>query len=227
MTFEFPKLARLSTKPARISVKSGFLAIAVTAAAAIVLLPTGQSLAQGPGNGPNWSGPNPSGPMWGGRDLWMPGWMHRRMWRRGPGDHPWRGNMSARLQRHWSYMHEGVPSEYAGARSTVKASVETLGEGGQLYMKNCASCHGKTGMGDGDAGKALSPSPALLAFMIQRPVAVDEFLLWSISEGGQQFKSDMPAFKGVLKRDDIWKIIAWMRAGFPEVKEDKKSTDKK
>ena len=82
-------------------------------------------------------------------------------------------------------------------------------------------------MGDGDAGKALSPSPALLAFMIQRPVAVDEFLLWSISEGGQQFKSDMPAFKGVLKRDDIWKIIAWMRAGFPEVKEDKKSTDKK
>jgi mono/diheme cytochrome c family protein len=26
----------------------------------------------------------------------------------------------------------------------------------------------------------------------------------------------MPAFKDVLNRDDIWRIIAYMRAGFPE-----------
>ena len=56
-------------------------------------------------------------------------------------------------------------------------------------------------MGNGDAGKALSPSPALLAYMIRRPIAVDEYLLWSISEGGKQFGTDMPAFNGYSPMD--------------------------
>ena len=37
-------------------------------------------------------------------------------------------------------------------------------------------------MGNGDMGKALSPSPALLAYMIRRPIAVDEYLLWSVAQ---------------------------------------------
>ncbi len=61
----------------------------------------------------------------------------------------------------------------------------------------------------------LSPSPALLAYMIRRPIAVDEYLLWTISEGGAQFGSKMPAFKDKLGRDDIWRVVAYMRAGFP------------
>ena len=48
-----------------------------------------------------------------------------------------------------------------------------------------------------------------------RPIAVDEYLLWSISEGGRQFDTEMPAFKGTLSREEIWKVIAFMRAGFP------------
>jgi hypothetical protein len=67
-------------------------------------------------------------------------------------------------------------------------------------------------------GKALSPSPALLAYMITKPIAVDEYLLWSISEGGKQFGSAMPSFKETLPREDIWKIITYMRAGFPDAK---------
>ena len=51
--------------------------------------------------------------------------------------------------------------------------------------------------------------------MIQRPISVDEYLLWSIAEGGKQFDTEMPAFKDALAREDIWKIIAYMRAGFP------------
>ena len=160
--------------------------------------------------------------MWSSRDMWMPGGMYRRMWRRmwrrRPGDHPWRGNMSSRMQRHWTFMHGDIPRQYRGVRSTIKVNAANIAAGGKLYQTHCAACHGKAGLGDGEAGKALSPSPALLAHMIQRPVAVDEFLLWSISEGGKQFKTDMPAYKDVLKPQDIWQIVAWMRAGFPAVK---------
>jgi mono/diheme cytochrome c family protein len=112
-------------------------------------------------------------------------------------------------------MHYGVQPEYQGATSTVGSAKEVIEAGAKLYAEKCASCHGKQGLGDGDAPRSLLPSPALLAYMIQRPVAVDEYLLWSIAEGGGQFQTEMPAFKGVLAREDTWKIIAYMRAGFP------------
>ena len=144
-------------------------------------------------------------------DYWQPLWMQRELW--GPGNMP--PGMRARLLRQTTYMHYGVQKDYQGAKSTVANSKETIDAGGKLYGEKCASCHGKEGLGDGQAPRSLLPSPALLAFMIQRPISVDEYLLWSIAEGGKQFDTEMPAFKGALAREDIWKIIAYMRAGFP------------
>ena len=152
-------------------------------------------------------------PSWSGHDYWMPGWMHRHMWGR-RGRSP---EMRARRQRHWTFMHDGLPEEYERARSTIKIDKAAIDEGRQLYAQNCASCHGRTGDGDGEAAKSLTPSPALLSFMIQRPIAVDPYLLWTISEGGKQFGTDMPAFKENLSREQIWQIIAYMRAGFSDV----------
>jgi mono/diheme cytochrome c family protein len=147
-----------------------------------------------------------------GFDYWQPDWMIRELW--GPGRMP--KSVMARLLRHTTYMQYGVPREYEEAKSTVKAGPETLAAGGRLYAEHCASCHSADGMGNGDAARALSPSPALLAYMIKRPVAVDEYLLWTVADGGKQFNTEMPAFHDKLARDDIWRIIAYMRAGFPQ-----------
>jgi mono/diheme cytochrome c family protein len=148
-----------------------------------------------------------------GFDYWQPDWMVKELW--GPGRMP--KGMMTRLLRHTTYMSYGLPAEYDGAKSTVVPSPETTAAGAALYAQNCASCHGKDGLGDGDAENALSPSPALLAYMIRRPISVDEYLLWSVSDGGAQFQSQMPAFKDKLSRMEIWQIVAYMRAGFPEV----------
>jgi len=144
-------------------------------------------------------------------DFWQPDWMVRELW--GPGRMP--KSMMVRLLRHTTFMHFGVAKEYENAKSTVEKSPETIAAGAKLFEQHCATCHGKDGLGSGDPGKAVSPSPALLAYMVQRPIAVDEYLLWTIADGGKQFDSQMPAFKDTLKRDDIWRIIAFMRAGFP------------
>ena len=144
-------------------------------------------------------------------DYWQPDWMIRELW--GPGRMP--KSMMARLLRHTTYIQFGVPNEYAGARTTVPTGKDAIAAGAVLYSRHCASCHGSDGTGGGDGAKALAPSPALLAYMIQRPVAVDEYLIWSISDGGKQFGTDMSAFKDSLQRDDIWRVIAYMRAGFP------------
>ena len=97
----------------------------------------------------------------------------------------------------------------------LDAGKGVLDEGAKLYSQSCASCHGSNGMGNGEAGKDLNPSPALLAYMIQMPMAVDEYMMWTISEGGVAFGTDMPAFKGKLSQNEVWKVITFMRAGFP------------
>lgn len=145
-------------------------------------------------------------------DRWNPGWTLRDMW--GPrhmGD-----VMRQRMARHWAFMHQGLPPEYRGARNPLSSSAKTISDGRALYQVNCASCHGKSGMGAGEAAKSLNPSPALLAYMIQRPMAVDGYLLWSISKGGKSFGTAMPAFKDKLGKEEIWKIVIYMRAGFPD-----------
>jgi mono/diheme cytochrome c family protein len=147
-----------------------------------------------------------------GIDYWQPDWMVRELW--GPGHMP-RG-MMVRLLRHTTFMQYGVAKAYAGKRSTLVRGPETVAAGRKIYQASCASCHGPDGLGDGEAANALSPSPALLAYMIRRPIAVDEYLLWTISDGGAQFDTKMPAFKDKLSRDDIWRVVAYMRAGFPK-----------
>lgn len=117
--------------------------------------------------------------------------------------------------RHWHYMLRGVPEAYAEARSSAPRTLETLRAGATLYGRHCASCHGPNGYGAEDDRQSLLPSPALLAFLMQKPIAVDEYLLWSIADGGVAFDSAMPAFREVLSREQIWQIVAYMRAGFP------------
>jgi len=144
-------------------------------------------------------------------DRWDPGWTERGMW--GPG--MMGPGQRQRMSRHWTFMHSDIPSEYRGLRNPLALTPDVVRAGGVLYQEQCAECHGAQGMGDGEAAKALNPSPALLAYMVQMPMSVDEYLMWSIAEGGKAFGTDMPAFKDELSQEDIWKIIAFMRAGFP------------
>ena len=175
--------------------------VLVMAAIAIFLLNFGGAVAQSPNQGS----------MMGQWDRWNPNWMQRDMWGSddmGPG-------MRQRKERHRTFMHQGIPAAYRAARNPLSPDAENIGKGRSLYQANCALCHGATGMGDGEVAKSLSPSPALLAHMIQMPMSVDEYMLWSISDGGAAFGTAMPAYKDVLTKDEIWKIVTYMRTGFP------------
>ena len=146
-------------------------------------------------------------------DRWDPARAERGHW-----EHGAMGPMQRqRMERHWTFMHEGAPAEYRGETNPLAATAENVDAGGRLYQSQCAMCHGVEGNGDGEAGRSLSPSPALLAHLVQRPMAVDEYLLWAIAEGGQAFGTAMPAFKGALSRDEIWQVVLYLRAGLPPV----------
>ena len=109
--------------------------------------------------------------------------------------------LQPRAKRHLEFIQAGVPVEYRSVRSPYPNVTKAITGGGELYQPYCASCHGPHGRGDGDAGLDLVPSPALLARLMDVQGTVDEYLLWTISEGGKQFDTAMPAFKNRLTED--------------------------
>jgi mono/diheme cytochrome c family protein len=125
----------------------------------------------------------------------------------------------SRAARHREFLEAGVPVEYRSHSNPYPYATIVFQEGGKLYQAYCAICHGATGLGDGNAGRDLTPSPALLAHLITRQRSVDEYLLWTISEGGGQFGTEMPAYKDMLTDQEIWQIVTYMRAGFPDAAE--------
>lgn len=122
-----------------------------------------------------------------------------------------------RMLRFSTFANGDIPEEYVNAENTVGYTVSAIAHGGQLYATHCSECHGELGLGNGDLAFALKPSPAMLAYLVGQPVAVDQYLLWSIAEGGKRFGTAMPAFKDRLTRKQIFEIVAYLRAGFPDL----------
>src|SRR5205823_1983396 len=78
---------------------------------------------------------------------------------------------------------------------------EILNEGRQLFLINCAHCHGVHGDGDGPvAGSLIELPPNLHAPHVQKHAG--GYLYQIITEG----KNSMPGFKGELSATERWAI---------------------
>lgn len=131
--------------------------------------------------------------------------------------HDGSGNDGARHGRDGRQHAETPAGDDVGSAGPLPRTHETLDRGATVYAGNCASCHGSTGRGDGEAGRDLSPPPGNLAWLSQMPmVRWDPFMYWAVAEGGASFGSAMPAFKDTLSSDDIWAVIAYVQARLPQ-----------
>ena len=121
------------------------------------------------------------------------------------------GMMNVSMIRYRFVMRNGINEKYADKVNPLQITVNNVKDGKKLYEQNCANCHGTSGQGDGDAGKNLIPRPANIAISSKMPMATDGYLSWTIAEGGVPLQTAMPPFAGVIKEDDIWKIIIYLR----------------
>jgi mono/diheme cytochrome c family protein len=121
------------------------------------------------------------------------------------------GTMNMSMLRHHFVMQNGVDPKYASKVNPLVSNAENIASGKKLYEMNCALCHGVAGLGDGDAGKDLKPPPANIAMFIKMHNVPDGYLYWTIAEGGVPLKTAMPPFKNVMREDDIWKTIIYLR----------------
>ena len=122
--------------------------------------------------------------------------------------------MSANLARHHLVMMHGVPAPYRPLIDPLSRTRAKLNRGAAVFQQNCAACHGLSGRGEGPERKRLWPPPANLAWLAHTPTSrSDPYMYWTIAEGGPPVGSEMPAFKRMLSRTDIWSVIAYIREG--------------
>ena len=109
---------------------------------------------------------------------------------------------------------EKLPQEYKDKVNPYagdKATAEVIAQGKASYEANCLTCHGATGLGDGNGGTMLNPKPGDLTSADVQSKVSDQYIFWRITVGGTPFGTGMTAFEMSIPEDDRWKIVAYVR----------------
>ena len=99
-----------------------------------------------------------------------------------------------------------VPAEYKTKKNTVASSPESITLGSNLYKKNCASCHGKIGKGDGVKARTLETFPGDFT-KPEFHAQTDGELFYKTKIG----RGDMPAYDKKIPDEDIWNMVNYMK----------------
>lgn len=87
-------------------------------------------------------------------------------------------------------------------------------EGKQWYYSYCIACHGWTLQGDGPVAIDLDPRPRTLTKGSYMGKKTNLELFTVIKGGGTaaSLSSSMPDWGNILQDQDIWNVVAWIRA---------------
>ena len=101
---------------------------------------------------------------------------------------------------------DAFPETY---RSTpVPFDVISISNGAAIYAKNCVSCHGPQGKGNGIVAKTFNPPPAdLLTEPHTAKHTAGDFFHW-LTYGIKN--TGMPGFSGNLSEEDRWDVVNYM-----------------
>lgn len=104
--------------------------------------------------------------------------------------------------------------EAAKIKNPVAADAASVAAGKAVYDKNCASCHGDTGKGDGRMGEELNPKPSNLTDAEWKHGSTDGEIFKLIHDGSP--KTGMKAFGRKLTEHDIWDVVNYIRSIGPK-----------
>jgi mono/diheme cytochrome c family protein len=102
-----------------------------------------------------------------------------------------------------------VAPEAARTRvNPLPSSDEVLREGLKLYKKNCLTCHGTEGKGDGPATQFIESTPTDLSQPEVQSRLTEGEIFWKLTEG----RNPMPSFKKKLSETERWHLARYVRS---------------
>lgn len=99
-----------------------------------------------------------------------------------------------------------APASASGKKNPVAVSDAAIQVGKKIFTKECVSCHGKKGVGDGPKAVDLDKKPGNLTtsdFQSQK----DGALFWKITMGNKP----MPSFKNAYTEEERWSLVNYLR----------------
>jgi len=99
-----------------------------------------------------------------------------------------------------------APPRAARKKNPNACDDKSIAAGKLVYDKQCLSCHGPQGHGDGTAAKDLNPKPHDLADAAIQSQS-DGALFWKITEG----RKPMPTFDKLITDDERWNVVNFVR----------------
>ena len=102
-----------------------------------------------------------------------------------------------------------APARSARKKNPVAVDDASIAAGKAVYNKECLSCHGPGGKGDGTAAKDLNPKPNDLTDP-KVWTQTDGALFWKITEG----KKPMPSYDKLLNEEQRWQVINYLHSAF-------------
>ncbi|MCU0409749.1 MAG: cytochrome c [Bacteroidales bacterium] len=100
-----------------------------------------------------------------------------------------------------------IPAEYKKMANPVAKDDANLKLGASSWAKNCASCHGKTGLGDGPKGRMTKTFPGDFS-----AAAFQAFTDGEMFYQTKMGRGEMPAYDKKIPDNEIWAMVHHMRS---------------
>lgn len=98
------------------------------------------------------------------------------------------------------------PEEINNQKNPITKETASINRGRDLFLRDCASCHGENAEGNGPAAESLTPKPANLKKM--SGMHTDGDFVWTIENG----RGPMPAWKNILNESQIWDLVNYIQS---------------
>ncbi len=99
-----------------------------------------------------------------------------------------------------------IPPPVENIENPVDDNDDARSQGERLYERECASCHGDSGQGDGPDASDLDDFPG--DFTSDAFAELPDGVIFFMTKEG---KDDMPAYDGDLTDQQIWQVIRYIR----------------